>query len=318
MTVRPFNPELPTDYRGRQIRDTEDFERNQFIRRGATTDTNGAVKVPRSWKNSLGNAALGALRGITTTGSLGGALGGALAGGVGATISPLRGKEAIFEAFQAPGIRAGIEKRQAEDELRRKQALDDLKRQEAEADIRLKDAQRIKTLTPPLTRPRTPQLKLGKNRETGEVRYFDPLDPAQATMFEPTQFQRPQAEKKPSSAELGVDPDSGLSAEEMARASYENRGGDQYVLSRLPADVQQIINTGKVIRDGKERNATSEEMKNARAELDRAIKRQLDADMQFSKGHIRSKRVAPLSRPGGAKPGASGLKRNVNELPPLR
>jgi hypothetical protein len=150
---RPFNPELPTDYRGRQIRDTEDFERNQFVRRGATTDASGAVKVPRSWKTSLANAGIGALRGIATTGSLGGAVGGALAGGVGATISPMAGRENLFSAFQAPGIRESIAKRREQEEQERQAAAEALKTQAALADIELKRSQAYKNRLPPLSKP---------------------------------------------------------------------------------------------------------------------------------------------------------------------
>lgn len=108
------------------------------MRKGGEVDPNtGQVKFKRGWKNSLGNAALGALSGIGATGSLGGALGGAISGGVGATISPRMGRERMFDAFQRPQIEESMARGQAAQDRERQALLDELKRRDLETRARM-------------------------------------------------------------------------------------------------------------------------------------------------------------------------------------
>jgi hypothetical protein len=115
-------------------------------------------------------------------------------------------------------------------------------------------------------------------------------------------FTAPERIKPPTTAELQIDPESGMSVEEMADASYNARGGDNYVLSKLPPATRQIIERGTVMIKGKEEEASPEEKGAAQRAFDNAINRQRSTDMQYTRGHIRSRRVGG----GKAQPVKSG------------
>jgi len=60
--ISPFNPPDIRDYRGNQVQDTGDFQRDQSIR-GAFTDEAGNFKPKRDKWDILKNVALGFMQG---------------------------------------------------------------------------------------------------------------------------------------------------------------------------------------------------------------------------------------------------------------
>lgn len=151
-TISPFNPERPTDYRHRVIRDEEDFERNQFMRKGAKLDEKGnVVGFKRSGKDIALNALLGAVTGLGSGQGLGGALGGAVGGATGAAVSPERGREHLFETMEAPRIRQEVQRKREEEDRAQQAAMGELKRRQIEADIASKEQGKYVNVAPGAT-----------------------------------------------------------------------------------------------------------------------------------------------------------------------
>jgi hypothetical protein len=114
--------------------------------------------------------------------------------------------------------------------------------------------------------------------------------------------------KQPSAAELTIDPESGMSVEEMADASYNERGGDRYVYDRLPERTRRIL-------ESEPGTFAPEEVSSAARAYSDAINRQQKTDLGYTRGVIRRKNLTgQRSRPSSQ---PSGHKRNINELPPL-
>lgn len=140
--ITTFSPSKPIDYRGRPILDEEDFERNQYMRKGAKLDEQGNITgFKRNWKDTLLGAGLGAARGLATGGGLGAALGGAVGGAAVPLINPKRGREGLFEATQAPMIRANVQRGREQENQTRQQAMQDLERRKVEAQTGMIEAQ---------------------------------------------------------------------------------------------------------------------------------------------------------------------------------
>lgn len=79
----------------------------------------------------------------------------------------------------------------------------------------------------------------------------------------------------------------GESVEVRARKSYEDRGGDKYVLSKLPERARQILEAGTVVVNGKTRAANQAEREAAQRVFERAIDRQYKADLDYTTGVFR-------------------------------
>jgi hypothetical protein len=191
------------DYRHRPIEDALDFRRDQYVRQGGTTDEAGnfTPKKP-SLMRRIGDAALntflamGQLHQANPNNGLGN-LGGAITAGVISGRDPVRARELRFNALERPQIEAG-ENRQAQRQARFLGAMKtqlDLEKNRAEIERSKAETERIRAVI--RNPPRSPaQLKLGRDRQTGGLRYFDPLDQAQAAQYEPYEFAQ-QRQRQP-------------------------------------------------------------------------------------------------------------------------
>lgn len=189
------------DYRGRTIGDPIAFRRDQYVRQGGTTDTEGNFRPQkRSLMKKIGDAslntflALGQAHKANSNGGLGN-LAAAIGAGVISGRDPIRARELRFNALERPQAEA----EQADKAQRQARFLSalkgqlDLEKTRADIDKSKADTERIRDL---IRNPRrsSVQLKLGRDRRTGDLRYFDPLDQAQSAQYEPYEFaqQRPR------------------------------------------------------------------------------------------------------------------------------
>ena len=226
-----------------------------------TMDDKG--KIPRSWKTIGQNALLGAANAYKANpnGGLGAMLGGALGGGAGAAISPVGGRENVFNEGYRPGLERDEARAQQRQEIQRKNRMGGLAEREANADIGLKEAQRRRaeripgnigeatwgtydttTGQPIWQRPPgasaqpAPSVHVDgegfyRNMRTGEL------------ILDPATKQPIKAGDKPitfADAEARRSEEEG-SPEKIAMDSYEARGGDNYVISKMPPQLQQIL-----------------------------------------------------------------------------
>jgi hypothetical protein len=232
--------------------------------------------TPGRFKSGLLNTARGALQGLATGQGLAGAVGGAIGGFAGGVVNPKGIREQEFNERIRPQI---IERFGYEDQARAQELAAEKAAREnaiAEADINLKNAQAYKNRQP--LPSKTPALF---NTPGGT------LDTSTRTIVPGTQ----PATKPPTAAELKTEPTSGKSAEQIAIESYENKGGDAYVLAHMPARIQQIIQKGTVTLNGKEQPASPDELRMAQQAFESAIKRQKETDIQYTTGSVRSRRL---------------------------
>lgn len=146
--------------------------------------------TPSRRKSLLLGALKGGLTGLASGGGLGGAIGGAVAGGAVGGISPRTLRRQQFETEIAPQIqeRWGYEdyesaaRAQAEDRM--------MKRRQAESGIALQESQIERNRRPPATSPRAPQFRLGRDKRTGELEYYNLNDPQDVQNFEPAEFEQ--------------------------------------------------------------------------------------------------------------------------------
>jgi len=254
----------------------------------------------------LKSGAVGALQGLAQTGNWKGALGG-FAGGAGAgAYDPRVGARMRFSSTVEPGLAAQRQHEQQEAEARAALENRQLDNRYREAQVGRIDLQNQMDRAEEARRALEAESKAKRGGfiETSPGATLYDVNTGKPAFTAPGRPQA-QAERKPSGAELTVDPSTGLSVEEMAEASYQNRGGDGYVLSKMPADIRRVLENEIVVEDGQERRATRKEITAARSDLDRAIKRQRDTDLRYTRGAIRAKRVtgaAPLAQPSAAKP----------------
>ncbi len=233
-------------------------------------------------------------------------IGGAAAGGLISGISPKTGRGYQFETLQRPVLEDQLRRREAQRQQQRQAEADALKYQETQADIELKRSTAEKN-----RRPAPPRAVSPLRGRPGDV-FLDPTTRQVVTQI-------PSQEKPPSAAELTIEPTSGKSAEEIAEDSYQGRGGDQYVLGRLPAATRQLIEKGTFTQDGQEYSASPEQIASAQRALDDAIKRQRATDLQYTRGSIRSRRLGGKSKQGAQ----SGISRprsdfNSSKFPGLK
>jgi hypothetical protein len=238
--------------------------------------------TPGRGKSAILNALRGFVGGMATGGGLGAGLGGALAGGAYGAIDPRGARAARFEMEERPRVLERFALEDVDEERQRRQAAGAL-------DAEYKQAQIDKLRQPaPLPRPRPPV--------RSDRGLYDPDAGRIIPGTEP--LPKPQP---PTAAEQTIDPDDDLSVEEKADASYQGKGGDQYVLKTLPARTRQILTDGTVTEEGAvdaegniipgktTRQADADEIEAAQQAWDRAIARQRKVDLDYTRGHIRSK-----------------------------
>lgn len=317
----PGHPGGPTPY------DPVAAAKYDYTMAGAKRDAEGNL-IPmsegggfkRGWAPSLAAALAGAARGYATTGDVGGAIGGAAAGGAGSLISPQSGREFVFDTMYKPEIEERLERERRNRERANMEIFNQAKLEDLRATTEERRAQAEKLRRPEVSRSSAPQMRPGRNRQTGTISYYDTTNPVANAAFDPYQFQReapPREPRPPTAAELMTDPETGLSVEETADASYNARGGDQYVFDRLPARTKQILSAGTVMVNGETRGAMQSEIDRATREWESAIERQRKTDLDYTRGVIRRKRIGATKGGKGAAQ-SSAYKRNVNQLPPLR
>jgi hypothetical protein len=252
-------------------------------------------KTPGRLKSGLLNAAKGALQGLATGGGLGAALGGAVGGGAFGAINPRGAQDADFNQRVKPKILERFAYEDAETAARIQAA-------KAAGDQAMTRAQ-LENINSQI-QSRTAGDEMARAKDEREARRPMIVSPGQVGYDPRTRektFEVPATPKPPTQAELGTEPTSGKSYEEIAEESYQGKGGDAYVLSRLPTHVQQIIQKGTVTVNGKELAASPEELSAAQRQFESAIERQRKADVDYTRGSVRS-RALGASRSGSAKP----------------
>jgi len=261
------------------------------------------AQVPTSVKGrilqALTGAGLGFLQGAASNPNdpLAAGIGGAATGGAVSAVSPRTGRAVQFEAIQRPRI----EERLASEETQRKKQMATEDRARAirmdEARIGELQAQTKARLQPP---QRTAPLIVPPDSAA--------IDPATGREI----YKAAPKVTAPTRDELTIEPSSGKSFEQIARDSYEARGGDAYVRSKLPAWMRQVLEKGTMATQdvddegtptGKlvEAPADAESIQTAQRALDDAIKRQWEADLQYTRGDVRS-RALGARKSGSAKP----------------
>src|SRR5262245_27075144 len=204
------------------------------------------------------SALTGALQGFLG----GGGLVGAAMGGLYGATNPQGLREREFNRTRSPQLLEQFGMEQADQAAQRQAEQDALNSQLKIAQIgNLNREHQPQPPRPQAQRPTFASSPLGIfNTQTGEV-----------TAPAPAREQRPMASNDP---RLTINPENNLSVEEEARASYEGRGGDKYVLSTLPDRTQRILR-GEAITVGRStRGPNREETKAAQSEFDRAKERQ--------------------------------------------
>lgn len=239
--------------------------RYDSVMKGAKRDADGNLLTKeqgggfkRDWKTGLQNALLGAANAYAANpqGGLGALAGGALGGGLGATFNPQAGREMVFDAGQGAQM---LQDEQRQAQRNAQQAAQEKARQEAlrrKADIdninsQIEERRKPKRTTvspgtavlegnkeiyknPALPRPTTPAWK---QTRTGE--WFDANDPAnkekltQGAVPGQSQLTIRDYEDQRANEEGTV--------EKITLDSYNGRGGDSYVVSKLPPQLQQAL-----------------------------------------------------------------------------
>ncbi len=277
--------------------------RYDYVMKGAQRDAEGNLvdggKIKRSFGDVLKGAGLGFLRGAAANPNnpLAGGLGGAVGGGIIPAINPTLGREALFNQIYLPQM----QQQQAEQQgifAQQQQAA------ETEQQRRLREAQIGKTEaeTKALGMPKVPTLPAPPR----------PVSVAPgSTLVNPTTGQaiytaKGRPEKPPSTTDLErevrLEEEEEGTTDAIAAQSYEARGGDEYVKSKLPARAQEILNTGKLNGE----DVTPQEMAQAQAQWQAAIKTQKDRDRTETE-NVRKKNIAAKvkARRGGGQSSSS-------------
>jgi hypothetical protein len=274
------NAPLP-EFTPRPITRAEELE-------GAKTEY--LAKTPGRFKSGLLGALRGAAQGFSTGGGLAAGLGGALAGGAFGAINP-RGERAMeFETIRKPRI---LERFALEDqEQAARLAEEKARREAASAAAKIADIQ---------SQIESRQAADALNQSKFEYEKNKPLIVRPGgVVFDPRtgepifQADKPLTSTDPS---LDIEPTSGKSYQQIAVESYMNRGGDDYVLSQMPAVQQELIQKGTI--NGTP--ASLEEVNAALRAFEAAKQRQLQIDMDYTRGSVRGGNV---SRQKGRRPAA--------------
>ncbi|HKQ76733.1 MAG TPA: hypothetical protein VJ810_23765 [Blastocatellia bacterium] len=275
---------------------------------------------------ALKSGVTGAFQGLAQTGDLGGALGGFTAGAGFGAVDPRVGARMRFATSVEPQLMT--QKRREQEQMQAQAALEAKQienvRSRGQIDLDKANAERARAqaeaaLRPKPTQSPAPQMKLGRNRSTGQVGYYDTLNPAQAAQFEAYQFPRQQSTGEPSTAEKLRRADT----EEIEKegtikqiAQDVVRGQRGSIIASAPEPFRSLLQSGKRA-DGEA--ATAKDVEQAQDWLNKEMDRRYREQLRITES-IREQNKAKRVRGAtpSSNPGASGLKRNVNELPPLR
>ncbi|OQA28863.1 MAG: hypothetical protein BWY57_03435 [Betaproteobacteria bacterium ADurb.Bin341] len=310
---RPMIPRLPGQ-KGPQI---EYDPRNPVaVREDARYDF-VTDRPGRNWKTSLQNAILGGARAYQANPNAGwgNIAGGALGGGLGATFNPTEGRNQIFEATQLPRINENIKGQESFEDRQLKQRGIEADTRRAEAMARRADADAGRYVGEAAwgtydTRTGQPIWQRPQGQTSGAAPRRYNVNGALVDETGRVLYQSPEKEKPISVAEAEAQraAEEG-SVEEIAASSYEGRGGDDYVKSKLPPMIQSILNTGMVKEGGVEREATPQEVMAAQRQFEQAIRQQRQADERYTRGEAkknaatrRSDRPAPMGSKGPTGP----------------
>jgi hypothetical protein len=257
------------------------------------------------------SAALGGLRGLgpglASGGGLAGALGGAVGGAIGGGINPRGEREMEFEERVRPKIyeRFGFEDlERASARQAQTNALDD-ERKRAEIG-RLNRPQRMNVQGLGVVDPITGEVIARAPERRAPARFEWTSDGLKdVSRMSPEELSKLHPYERPNAAQLTIDPESGLSAEEMADASYNGRGGDQYVYDHLPERTRKIL-------EAKAGTVSPDEINAAQRDYQSAITRQRKTDLDYTKGHLRAKRInGRAAQPGATTSGKPARGRNA-------
>lgn len=262
--------------------------------------------TPGRGRSGVMGALRGFAQGIATGGGLGAGLGGALAGGIYGGVDPRGLREIQFNERMRPKI---LERFAMEDEEQARQA----------AAIKATNDQAMNRLQMTNLQGQIDDRKSAATRADAEQRFKE----RQPLVFKPGDyviprtggegFQVPMTTKPPTTAEQSIDPESGVSVEQIANDSFIGRGGEQYVFDRLDKRTQQLLN-------GDIADASPAEIMNAQRVFENAIKKEKADILQYTKGEVRSK-VLGRGRKGApsqaATPSQGGTRRNLKDLTSL-
>jgi hypothetical protein len=269
----------------------ENKARYDYVMQGARRDEAGNLTggFKRSVRDIGKSALTGFLQGIGSGGGLAGGLGGAITGGAYGAIDPRGAREALFDQTVAPKLQRDMAQQQQQQQMARQQQENVLNDQYKQAQIGALNRSNMQE-------PMRPLLPHYEKTTEGIINLNAPEN--KGKVFKPYEAPKTPVVKPPTAAELATDPESGMSWEEMADASYEARGGDQYVFDRLPAKTRQLIDKGAFTNaEGKEVTADPAEVRAAERAYQSAINRQRQTDKEYSRGAVRSKRLGGPQNP---------------------
>jgi hypothetical protein len=157
------------------------------------------------WRTAALSALGGFMRGIGTGGGLAAGLAGAATGFGAGAINPRGVARADFNANIRPGIREGWASMDQQAAAQRQQQQDAMNDRLNEARLGVmgseatkNNAEARKALSPPApARQPAAQMRLGRNRTTGQIDYYNALDPEDRKAFEPYQMPRQTPAARP-------------------------------------------------------------------------------------------------------------------------
>jgi hypothetical protein len=283
MQPMPDIPQLP-NRQGPAVPDNPiDRARYDYVMRGAKRTPEGGFAGDKiQFKRSGKDIGLAALTGLQQGGLLG-----AITGALGGVIDPMGQRERNFDALQLPRLEAQRARQLQEEDRLRLQATQELamrrgqlglEQEQAQTDLYKAQAQRA--LNPAISRedPRrgvfnTPRGTL----DLGTGRIIEGTEPlVREQRISPTQ-QLTEAETERAAQEGDV--------EQITEDSYQGRGGDQYVFSKLQPQIQEIITKGTI--DGSP--ATPQEIEAAQRTYQQAIDRERKNITEYTKGQAKRK-----------------------------
>lgn len=239
-------PKAPTDY---NLGEYDYWAKHAKRDAAGNFDPKGGTN--RNWKSILQNALLGAAS-QAEGGDVGRMIGGALGGGLGATIDPQSGYENAWAAGHGRRINEAQARDDAEIERQRKGRMGGLGEREAVADVTLKEAaakragtRRIGEATwgtydqetgqPIWQRPAgTPANAKPQGLMNTARGIYDPAERKWLERFDNTKPPTMQEAEADRAAEEGT-------VEKIAMDSYEGRGGDNYIIAKMPPQLQQAL-----------------------------------------------------------------------------
>ncbi|MCI0338889.1 MAG: hypothetical protein L0226_15050 [Acidobacteria bacterium] len=285
--------------------------RYDYVMKGAQRDAEGNLvdggKIKRSFGDVLKGAGLGFLRGAAANPNnpLAGGLGGAVGGGIIPAINPTMGREALFNQIYLPQMQQQQAEQQAIAAQQQQAVETDQQRRLREAQIGKTEAETKAIGMPKVPAPPAPPRPVSVapgstlvNPVTGQAIYTSKGRPEKP--LSTTDLQR----------EARLEEEEEGSTEAIAMSSYEARGGDEYVKTKLPKKTQEILDTGKVNGEP----ASPQEIAQANARWQTAIKDQKNRD-KAETDSVRLRNIAKKvgeRRRSGSQPSSRSPKATVS------